>query len=88
MQNKQFTRLILRAIPAAMLSILFTACNSGLLLHANWAALAKGDYSQIADSAVAEMVRSAIDKETADWTSGDINKNGEPLDQEKWMKAP
>lgn len=78
MRSKQFAGLVVMTVLTVMLSILFIACDSGECLHTDLNALAKGDYSRIADLDVAEMVRSAVDRGTADWTSGDINEDGEP----------
>lgn len=61
-----------------MISMLFIACKSGEDLHPDLAALARGDYSSIDDLDAAQAVRSAIDNGAAEWTSGDINEDGEP----------
>lgn len=78
MRRKQLAGLVFGAVLTVIFSILLVACDSGGCLHADLAALAKGDYSHVADPDVAEMVRSAIDRGAANWTSGDINGDGEP----------
>lgn len=78
MRSKLFAKIVLLAVVAALIPISFIAFDSGGGLHADLTALAKGDYSRIADSDVAQMVRSAIDGKKADWTSGDINEDGVP----------
>lgn len=61
-----------------MISIRFIACAADEGLHPDLAALAERDYSRIAGSNAAQMVRPAVDRGAADWTSGDINGNGGP----------
>lgn len=78
MRSKQFVKAAPLAVLAVMVSVLFSACDFGGCLHTDLAALAKGDYSRIADPDVAQTVRSAIDGGTAEWTSGDINEDGKP----------
>lgn len=58
--------------------MLFIACAADRDLHPDLAALAEGDYSRVAGSDAAQMVRSAVDRGSADWMSGDINGDGEP----------
>lgn len=62
----------------AMTAMLFIACAADRDLHPDLAALAEGDYSRVAGSDAAQMVCSAVDRGSADWTSGDINGDGEP----------
>lgn len=76
--RKQLAKTAPLTVLAVMASVLFSACDFGGCLHTDLAALAKGDYSRIADPDVAQTVRSAIDGGTADWTSGDINEDGKP----------
>lgn len=77
-RNKQLAKIVLLTVLSAMICILLIACDSGGCLHSDLAALTEGDYSHIADPDVAAMVRSAIDRGTADWTSSDINNDDEP----------
>lgn len=58
--------------------MLFIACAADGDLHPDLAALEEGDYSRVAGSDAAQMVRPAVDRGAADWTSGDINGDGGP----------
>lgn len=78
MRSRQLARIVLLIVLTAMTSMLFIACAADGDLHPDLATLAEGDYSRVAGSDAAQMVRSAVDRDATDWTSGDINGDGEP----------
>ena len=62
MRSRQLTQIVLLTVLTAMTSMLFIACAADGDLHPDLAALAEGDYSRVAGSDAAQMVRSAVEQ--------------------------